>query len=159
MSFDPMAAAVAWFDAYRAGDIETILAMYAEDAVVHCSCEGIKIITSTDSLRAYWDDRLRKRPASHLEQPAAIRGWNSNLVCHTRGCRERLINFRCIRADRVTYLRSFKLKYISDVEPATTERRPDRQAPPVDVFLQRPELPEPKFEDRLRQGEPDQRRR
>ena len=30
MSFDPMAAAVAWFDAYRAGDIETILAMYAE---------------------------------------------------------------------------------------------------------------------------------
>ncbi|MGM4955318.1 nuclear transport factor 2 family protein [Bradyrhizobium barranii] len=67
MSFDPMAAAVAWLDAYRAGDIETILAMYAEDAVVHCSCEGIKIITSTDSLRAYWDDRLRKRPASHLD--------------------------------------------------------------------------------------------
>ncbi|WP_247383501.1 MULTISPECIES: hypothetical protein [unclassified Bradyrhizobium] len=29
-----MAAAVDWLDAYRAGDIETILGMYAEDAVI-----------------------------------------------------------------------------------------------------------------------------
>ncbi|MCS3495581.1 ketosteroid isomerase-like protein [Bradyrhizobium japonicum] len=67
MSFDPMAAAVDWLDAYRAGGIERILAMYAEDAVVHCGCEGIKIITSKDSLRAYWVDRLWKRSASHLD--------------------------------------------------------------------------------------------
>lgn len=54
MSFDPMSAAVDWLDAYRAGDMEIILAMYAEDAVVHCGCGGIKIITSNDSLRAFW---------------------------------------------------------------------------------------------------------
>lgn len=34
MSIDPMAAAIDWLDAYRAGDIETILGMYAEDAVI-----------------------------------------------------------------------------------------------------------------------------
>lgn len=61
-----MSAAVDWLDAYRAGDMEIILAMYAEDAVVHCGCGGIKIITSNDSLRAFWVDRLRKHPASHL---------------------------------------------------------------------------------------------
>ena len=35
-SFDPMAVAIDWLDAYRAGDIEAILEIYAEDAVVHC---------------------------------------------------------------------------------------------------------------------------
>ena len=38
MSFDPMAIAIDWLDAYRAGNIEAILEMYAEDAVVHCGC-------------------------------------------------------------------------------------------------------------------------
>jgi ketosteroid isomerase-like protein len=34
MSFDPMAAAVDWLDAYRAGDIDAILQMHAGDAVI-----------------------------------------------------------------------------------------------------------------------------
>ncbi|WP_283806218.1 hypothetical protein [Bradyrhizobium sp. DOA1] len=34
MSFDAMAAAVDWLDAYRASDVEAILDLYAEDAVV-----------------------------------------------------------------------------------------------------------------------------
>ena len=38
MSFDPMAAAVDWLDAYRAGDIEALLAMYADGAFIHCGC-------------------------------------------------------------------------------------------------------------------------
>lgn len=66
MSFDPMAAAIDWLDAYRAGDIEAILDMYAEDAVVHCGCGGVKTITSREALRAYWIDRLRKHPAGKL---------------------------------------------------------------------------------------------
>lgn len=67
MSFDPMAVAVDWLDAYRAGDIEAILEMHAEDAVVHCGCGGVKTITGRQALRAYWLDRLREYPASTLD--------------------------------------------------------------------------------------------
>lgn len=72
MSFDPMAAAVDWLDAYRAGDIESILAMYADDAVIHCGCDGMKTSSGKDGRRAYWADRLRRYPASRLDnlQPA-----------------------------------------------------------------------------------------
>ncbi|WP_247834255.1 hypothetical protein [Bradyrhizobium sp. 200] len=38
MTFDAMAAAVDWLDAYRAGDIESILEFYADDAVIECGC-------------------------------------------------------------------------------------------------------------------------
>lgn len=63
-----MAAAIDWLDAYRAGDIEAILEMYAEDAVVHCGCcGGVKTITSREALRAYWVDRLREHPADKLD--------------------------------------------------------------------------------------------
>lgn len=67
MSFDPMAIAIDWLDAYRAGDIEAILEMYADDAVVHCGCGGVKTITGREALRAYWIERLREHPASRLE--------------------------------------------------------------------------------------------
>ncbi|MCK1424249.1 nuclear transport factor 2 family protein [Bradyrhizobium sp. 182] len=66
MSFDPMAAAVDWLDAYRAGDIETILGMYADDAVIHCGCGGMKTRSGKDGRRAYWRDRLRDYPATSL---------------------------------------------------------------------------------------------
>ncbi|PSO16157.1 nuclear transport factor 2 family protein [Bradyrhizobium sp. MOS003] len=73
MSFDPMAAAVDWLDAYRAGDIETILEMYADHAVVRCGCGGMKTVAGKQGLRAYWVDRLRNYPASSLDnlQPSA----------------------------------------------------------------------------------------
>ncbi|MBR0814868.1 nuclear transport factor 2 family protein [Bradyrhizobium diazoefficiens] len=67
MSFDPMAVAVDWLDAYRAGDIEALLELHADDAVVHCGCSGIQTITGREALRAYWIDRLRKYPAGTLD--------------------------------------------------------------------------------------------
>ncbi|WP_245285160.1 nuclear transport factor 2 family protein [Bradyrhizobium sp. WSM3983] len=67
MSFDPMAAAVDWLDAYRAGDIEAILEMYAENVVVQCSCSGVKTLTGREALRAYWVERLREHPATGLD--------------------------------------------------------------------------------------------
>ncbi|RXT47851.1 nuclear transport factor 2 family protein [Bradyrhizobium betae] len=68
MPFDPMAVAIDWLDAYRAGDIEAILDMFAEDAVVRCGCgSGGKIITSREALWAYWVDRLREHPAGALD--------------------------------------------------------------------------------------------
>lgn len=63
-----MAAAIDWLDAYRAGDIEAILDMHAEDAVVHCGCGcAVRTITSREALRAYWIDRLREHPAGKLD--------------------------------------------------------------------------------------------
>jgi len=67
MSFDPMGVAVDWLDAYRAGDIEAILEMHSDNAVVHCGCGGGKTISGREALRAYWIDRLRKYPASTLD--------------------------------------------------------------------------------------------
>jgi hypothetical protein len=65
--YDPMAVAVDWLDAYRAGDIEAILDLHADDAVVHCGCCGVQTITGRAALRAYWTDRLQKYPAGTLD--------------------------------------------------------------------------------------------
>ena len=67
MSFHPMAAAVDWLDAYRAGDVDAIVEMFADDAVIHCSCGSIKLVTEKESLRAYWVQRIREYPASGLD--------------------------------------------------------------------------------------------
>ncbi|WP_256807909.1 MULTISPECIES: nuclear transport factor 2 family protein [unclassified Bradyrhizobium] len=75
VSFDPMGVAVDWLDAYRAGDIEAILDMHADDAVVHCGCGGGKTITGREALRAYWVDRLREYPASSLDD---LNPWHND---------------------------------------------------------------------------------
>ncbi|WP_166299786.1 nuclear transport factor 2 family protein [Bradyrhizobium sp. 2S1] len=62
-----MAAAVDWLDAYRAGDIEAVLGMYADDAVIYCECGGTKTLTGRAALRAYWVDRLKSSPAFELD--------------------------------------------------------------------------------------------
>src|ERR1700754_2474095 len=67
MSFDPMAAAVDWLDAYRAADLDDIVGMYANDAVIHCDCGGHKTLTGREAIRAYWIDRLRHYPAFALD--------------------------------------------------------------------------------------------
>jgi len=67
MTFDAMAVAVDWLDAYRAADLDTILGMYADDAVVECGCDGSKVISGPEGLRAYWQRRLADYPASHLD--------------------------------------------------------------------------------------------
>ncbi|WP_342740882.1 nuclear transport factor 2 family protein [Bradyrhizobium sp. B117] len=40
--------------------------MYADDAVVYCDCDEVAI-TGREGLRAYWAARLRKRPATELD--------------------------------------------------------------------------------------------
>ncbi len=62
-----MAVAVDWLDAYRAGDLETIMELHADDAVVHCGCSGAQTITGREALRAYWIDRLQNFPAGTLD--------------------------------------------------------------------------------------------
>ncbi|MEZ0080500.1 hypothetical protein ABIF72_002974 [Bradyrhizobium japonicum] len=63
VAFDPMAAAVDWLDAYRAGDVEAIVQMYADGAVTECACDGVTIV-GRESLRSYWKRRLKEYPAS-----------------------------------------------------------------------------------------------
>jgi len=67
MSFDAMAAATDWLDAYRARNIHAMLDMYADNAVVECGCGGTKIITGGDALRTYWEQRLKDYPASESD--------------------------------------------------------------------------------------------
>jgi hypothetical protein len=72
MSFDPMAAVVDWLDAYRSGDLESILGLYSDIATIDCGCGGATTINGRDALRAYWEQRLRDSPAADLDdlQPA-----------------------------------------------------------------------------------------
>jgi ketosteroid isomerase-like protein len=67
MNFDEMAAAVDWLDAYRTGDIDAILNMFADDAVVECGCGGEMTGTGKDGIRTYWEQRLNHHPASDLD--------------------------------------------------------------------------------------------
>ncbi|GIQ78438.1 nuclear transport factor 2 family protein [Bradyrhizobium sp. RD5-C2] len=60
------AAAVDWLDAYRAGELDDVLGMFADAAVIHCVCGGQKTLTGGEALRAYWVDRFKRYPALGL---------------------------------------------------------------------------------------------
>lgn len=67
MSFDPMAVAIDWLDAYRRGDIDQILGLYDEQATVECACDGKPVISGTSAIAAYWRHRIDNCPALSLE--------------------------------------------------------------------------------------------
>lgn len=67
MSFDPMAAAIDWLDAYRSSDLEFMLSMFADDAVVQCGCCAMATLCGKESFRAYWTQRFQDCAASDLE--------------------------------------------------------------------------------------------
>lgn len=64
-SFDPMAAAVDWLDAYRAADPD-IANLYATDATVEC-CDGHTTLVGRKAIAQYWRMRFLEKPASRLE--------------------------------------------------------------------------------------------
>ena len=66
-SFDPMAAAIDWLDAYRDANL-SIVYLYSPDAVLECSCDGHHMVTSRDALVAYWRQRFVQKPAGVLER-------------------------------------------------------------------------------------------
>jgi ketosteroid isomerase-like protein len=59
MSFDPMAAAIDWLDAYRSSDLELMLNMFADDAVIQCGCCAMTTIRGKETFRAYWAQRFQ----------------------------------------------------------------------------------------------------
>jgi hypothetical protein len=65
-SFDPMAAAVDWFDAYRAATL-SIVDLYAPDAVLECGCNGQATVIGRSALIEYWRQRFDEKPAGELQ--------------------------------------------------------------------------------------------
>ncbi|CAN7563332.1 nuclear transport factor 2 family protein [Bradyrhizobium sp. LjRoot220] len=53
---------VDWLDACRSGDINALLDLYDEQAVLECTCEGASL-TGRDSLSSYWAGKRRDQPA------------------------------------------------------------------------------------------------
>jgi hypothetical protein len=64
-SFDPMAAAVDWLDAYRAASL-TIVSMYSGNASVECGCDGQQELTGRRAITEYWRQRFVENPAGEL---------------------------------------------------------------------------------------------
>lgn len=66
-SFDPMAAAINWLDAYRDGDL-SIVDLYSPSAVLECGCNGDAMVTGRNALTEYWRQRFSEKPAGLLER-------------------------------------------------------------------------------------------
>ena len=66
-SFDPMAVAIDWLDAYRDADL-SIVDLYSADAVLECGCNGETLITGKAALTEYWRNRFAENPAGVLER-------------------------------------------------------------------------------------------
>ena len=56
--FDQIAIVVDWLDACRAGDLEALLDLYAQDASLECACNDRKILRGRADLASYWRPRL-----------------------------------------------------------------------------------------------------
>jgi hypothetical protein len=69
---DAMAIAIDWLDAYRSGDVDAILELFADDASIECRCGGFKSINGREALKAYLVQYIRQYPATELDdlQPA-----------------------------------------------------------------------------------------
>jgi ketosteroid isomerase-like protein len=67
-SFDPMAVAIDWLDAYRAADLDLLVGLYASDATLEC---GKTVIAGPEAIAAYWRDRFTKAAAGELEDLTA----------------------------------------------------------------------------------------
>jgi hypothetical protein len=73
MSFDPMAAAIDWLDAYRSSDLEPLLKMFADDAVIECGCCAMTSLVGKKAARAYWRQRFMDCAPSDLTDVQLIR--------------------------------------------------------------------------------------
>ena len=64
-TFDPIAIAIDWLDAYREGS-RSIVDLYAWDAAVECCCGGVKVICGRAAITDYWVQRFAEKPAGAL---------------------------------------------------------------------------------------------
>ncbi|MGY8663331.1 nuclear transport factor 2 family protein [Bradyrhizobium sp. UFLA05-109] len=64
--FDPLAAVVDWLDACRRGDLNALLDLYDERAVMECGREGVTL-TGRNSIAGYWAPKLESRCSFNLD--------------------------------------------------------------------------------------------
>jgi hypothetical protein len=57
---DPLALAIDWIDAYRSGAVEAMVALYDDDAVIECKCEGRIPFVGRARITSYWTERLAR---------------------------------------------------------------------------------------------------
>lgn len=91
-SFDPMAAAIDWLDAYRAASL-SIVDLYDDNASVECGCGGYKVIVGKSAIAEYWRHRFVDKPAGELEDVYAL---GSAIAVHYRapnGTVQAILNF------------------------------------------------------------------
>ena len=65
MSFDPVAVAIDWLNAYRAKAL-SIVEFYADDAALECACGGAKELSGRAAIAEYWRQRFVEKPAGEL---------------------------------------------------------------------------------------------
>jgi ketosteroid isomerase-like protein len=73
-TFDPVGVATDWLDAYRAKNVGAIVALYADDALIECRCDGQKTIAGGAALTAYWETRCVENTRVGFGRVAAT-GW------------------------------------------------------------------------------------
>jgi hypothetical protein len=70
-TFDPMAIAIDWLDAYREASL-SITDLYASDATLECGCNGTRVATGKAAIAEYWLRRFAEKPAEALEELQSI---------------------------------------------------------------------------------------
>lgn len=91
-SFDPVAAAIGWLDAYRAASL-SIVDLYDDNASLECGCGGYKVIVGKPAIAEYWRYRFVDKPAGELEDVYAL---GSAIAVHYRapnGTVQAILNF------------------------------------------------------------------
>ena len=93
MSFDPMAAAIDWLDAYRARDLNAIVQMHADSAVVDCRCCVRETVASKARLMAFWKERLDDCVPSELSDLKPVANGTSISFVTPRGAMTAIMEF------------------------------------------------------------------
>lgn len=66
-TFDAMALAIDWLDAYRANDLDLLISLYDDAGQLECGCGGQTVVVGKVALSEYWKQRFRDQPARELE--------------------------------------------------------------------------------------------
>lgn len=73
-TFDPVAVVVDWLDACRRGDLDFLIRLYDDGAVMECSCEGVTL-AGRKPIADYWSPKLQNQhPSAFTLDEVALSG-------------------------------------------------------------------------------------
>jgi ketosteroid isomerase-like protein len=101
--YDPLAAVVDWLDACRRGDLNALLDLYDERAVMECGCEGVTL-TGRNSIAAYWAPKLEgKRMSAFNLDDVALTGRGVQIEYQGHQGKPVRFYFRFGRSNKIIY--------------------------------------------------------